>query len=656
MFNKYKKSTKKKLPKYEDGTIVPQDVNMSRYSDADRAALQGSGTDQDYMNSRRTQGTTQNFNYGAAAGVLTGAANNIGSTYNNPYSTDTQKGNSIYDSGKSAIGLIPGFGTAIQGGMNLGDAIGAPIKNDAERIGVDGKLSNRNGSTIAHTAGVLFNPAKSLSNTMSDSSASGGQKVAAALTGGISDVFFAKHYNNKLEKDYANTHEIDPNNGTRMFAAGGMNIQPNAEVEKQENTLNPDGSTTQFDGNSHEMGGIPTQLDPGTLIFSDKLKHQGKTFAKLNMANNTSKEDKILKDNKADTRTKQTAALMKQAKIGNSLSLFKIQEELKQSKFDNYQKRLGGIMKYSTGGPYDPENPNSPEQMQPINTGFVQGFNQTLPNAPNYNPSQYGMGKYDPASQELKGVNKTQPDYKSSYAPGILGPNDSGNTPDNPYVRKTNTGLTNEELYNRDLEAANNRNESGGSRNNWSDALYNAGFGLAQNAGELSYLAEQGKRHDTQKLYDYNPALLDPTASLRYNNQQGRVAAENLKNASNGSAGTYLSNRGALATQQMLANDNIRQQYANQNAQIQNQGQQYNIGNKYRTDEINAQNKAVAENNYYKAIERMGINTASQLKDNKMSKTDLEHASMFREMYDNPEYTKYMDKYLESKGYKKSKG
>lgn len=137
--------------------------------------------------------------------------------------------------------------------------------------------------------------------------------------------------------------------GMHQYAMGG---EANAEVEKEENTLNPDGTTDQYDGPSHEQGGIPTELDPGTLIFSDRLKMKGtgKTFAKLNKPNNTDKEDKILDDVKSSSLAKHTASLMKHAKNQASLALFNEQESLKQSKIDSYTKRLGGKMEVNNDG------------------------------------------------------------------------------------------------------------------------------------------------------------------------------------------------------------------------------------------------------------------------------------------------------------------
>jgi hypothetical protein len=65
---------------------------------------------------------------------------------------------------------------------------------------------------------------------------------------------------------------------------------PNAEVEKEEVSLAPDGSMNKFDLPTHENATVANQvnMEPGTIIFSDELEVEpGITFAK--------KADKIKK-------------------------------------------------------------------------------------------------------------------------------------------------------------------------------------------------------------------------------------------------------------------------------------------------------------------------------------------------------------------------
>lgn len=187
-------------------------------------------------------------------------------------------------------------------------------------------------------------------------------------------------------------------NSGMQFPHGGM-VGANAELEKQENTLNPDGSTNQFNGPSHEQGGIPTQLDPGTLVFSDKLKDKEtkKTFAELNKKNNTSKEDKVI-DSEIGIPAK-SAELMKKVKNMKSLQLYNKQEEMKMNKLQNYAKKLGidtgnfaygGMKKYDGGGVVDDSDyqaikPTIDFQKTMNNTIYQAGQDQ-LNNNFNYDP------------------------------------------------------------------------------------------------------------------------------------------------------------------------------------------------------------------------------------------------------------------------------
>lgn len=175
-------------------------------------------------------------------------------------------------------------------------------------------------------------------------------------------------------------------------------IPYNSEVEKSENAITPNGEFMQFNGKSHDSGGIPTNLDSGTMIFSDRLKMPGtkKTFAQLNKVNNTNKEDKILESNKHSELSKRTAELMKFAKNKNSEELFNEQESLKQAKVAAYAKRMGVIPnneEYPMGGvklpmyPYGGPTDNikfTPAQRQQAYadsmTLYKSGFNKNIPN------------------------------------------------------------------------------------------------------------------------------------------------------------------------------------------------------------------------------------------------------------------------------------
>ena len=130
--------------------------------------------------------------------------------------------------------------------------------------------------------------------------------------------------------------------GEIQYANGGTG-EINAEVEDNENAIGPNGEFTQFNGPTHAQGGIETDMAPGTMIFSDKLKMPGskKSFAALNKLYDTNKEDNVLSSEKSNNTLKLTAMLMRDAKLKQSLALFQAQEQFKQDKVAAYAKRMG---------------------------------------------------------------------------------------------------------------------------------------------------------------------------------------------------------------------------------------------------------------------------------------------------------------------------
>lgn len=205
--------------------------------------------------------------------------------------------------------------------------------------------------------------------------------------------------------------------GGIKYANGGMNIYPgggtgegNGQIEKQENSITPNGEFTQYDEPSHEAQNpnVPNaSLAKGEMIFSDKLKLGKKTFAELNKPFNTNKEDKMLEKNKSNNVIKLTAQLMKDAKMRQSMQLFQAQEDLKQSKVANYAKRMGVILpsrdneqmepqgqseqsegEYGSGGIHiDPSKKGTFTAAATKHGKSVQEFaSQVLANKENYSP------------------------------------------------------------------------------------------------------------------------------------------------------------------------------------------------------------------------------------------------------------------------------
>lgn len=575
-----------------------------------------------------------------------------------------------------------------------------------------------------------------------------------------------KNYTPNMYDNNSQTTVGDLNSSRRasMYPNGGINMQPNAipqypnggtmprefansEVEKQENTLNPDGSTTQFDGPSHEQGGIPTNLEKGTMIFSDKLKHNGKTFAQLNKTNMTHKEDKILDDKKASAMSKLTANLMKQAKNKSSEELFEKQESLKQEKIENYIKRMGGIQKYSNGGingetinnnsivtpsiGQDPRyytyqgNPVMKPGLRALSKDSgvttdigMNNYNNLLNTRSQVQNSKVNVGKQLPKFEYIndpsKGDYNTQfenykkvnlgyfrnggklPQYSkggkmvngtwvpdsyniitphnatNSYKPGTIGYYDSMNSPDKPsndslqssygptvlpWNRTNDSGNSAaydntvnpqqfQEVTSNAKSNINMRETNPNSKNfDWKGLATQGAYFAANNAGNIYDLARADKT-ETRKYDRMTPNLLNDTAAMRDANEQTRRAEYNVRGASAGNAGTYLSNRVALNTQNIENKDRIRQQYANANAGILNETNKINTGISNEEILANAKIRANARNIKQSAIASTGSNVANQMNDIRNTNMDKKRLDNLVKMYPSlskdPEMLKYL--------------
>lgn len=641
----------------------------------------------------------------------------------------------------SSIGQIAG----------IGDTIGKPIKDNAEQVDpTTGKYKNIDSATEGAVAGSLLNPYEALTDVMNDPNASTGDKVVTGLTGGAGHAFFAKdlyerkqkanmsmvandparktimgeNAQNGVSNAYMNLPQarkggqIDINNTEGLYhnpntpyqnsnnnAREDMDYKfqtPNSEVEKQENAISPDGTFKQFNGPSHEDGGIKTNLPQGAIIFSDKLKPQGskETFAKLNTINNTKKEDKIISDKFATKESKATAQLMDSVKNKNSQALFEQQEAQKQLEeqknkeaFANGLYKYGGVVSYKNGGIHikpsqigsftrfaKKHNMGVQEAASHVLThkdsfsssivkkanfahnaagwkheeGGIQYYSNGGIQDANYNyPKSYGQVYKDTHVQQFKGMGIWE-DGGENNKPEYISNEDMYNPP-----------LTNYEVDQPQMNMQFDKygktsfipNQTSGYPSNiptkqpydWKSGVSNGLGTLAQSAGQLAYLAEQGKHYDKQNMYNYRPTLLDPSAALRDADIQNNQATYNIKEASGGNAGNYLSNRIALAGENTLNKADIRTKYANANSGISNQGQIFNIGNQYRTDDINAANKGQALTNYYSTLGSLGTNTASGIRDYKADQMQQQQMNMLPYMYTNPEFQSYWNNYKKGK-------
>ncbi len=94
-----------------------------------------------------------------------------------------------------------------------------------------------------------------------------------------------------------------------VFAMGGEVIsQVPVEVEGNEVAQTPDGQMLQFNGPSHENGGIKTSLPENTIVYSDRISVDGKTMQqrKKSRESKLKKLSSYLDSNPSDAASKNT--------------------------------------------------------------------------------------------------------------------------------------------------------------------------------------------------------------------------------------------------------------------------------------------------------------------------------------------------------------
>lgn len=454
--------------------------------------------------------------------------------------------------------------------------------------------------------------------------------------------------------------------GGYRFPHGGQIGVPNVELELQENTLNPDGSTHQFDGPSHQQGGIPAKLDPTTLVFSDRLKKNGKTYAELNKPNMTKKEDKILDNNKSNRLQKLTAELMKEAKNKKSLALFQEQEQMKAAKMAKYASRIG----YTPTGSSQVKLSNkqvldmadnfdlanfdklSKYDQERVAKAMTYPYGGQIPKAwgglqvpytaHNKNDLPIMLNPYAAAyannSIAMKGMtpsidNESQPlDLSSNLATQGLG------TP------MQTTGKTGNFPVNWSATDTTPQVDIQGKGFDWGSLPWDqigqgamqVGLGLAANAGNLQAL-KYSKDYDKQSFERVSPDYLDPSAAIRENSQNFRNASEQIKDASMGNSATYIQNRRALANDRMMRDNAIRKEFGNINANISNNAKMFNANQQVNESNANLANKARMQDMRTKAIGDIGHNIYSQgsnlIKDKRMADTQKQYLSVIASKY-----------------------
>ena len=187
----------------------------------------------------------------------------------------------------------------------------------------------------------------------------------------------------------------------QIKAAYGAKI-PNrtpVEVEGEEAAELPNGQMIDFQGPSHEQGGIDVNLPGGTDVYSKRLKGpDGKSMAKrkLKRESDMRKLSKKAKGNSADRLLKNS--IERTEANNNQMDAFDmmLQEQYKQ------QENNLPIEKFAFGGPVDeiqleeaivkPKYKPEPVPFETLQT-LLNGVTSNLPQAPKEEQSKWGMIK-----------------------------------------------------------------------------------------------------------------------------------------------------------------------------------------------------------------------------------------------------------------------
>lgn len=408
------------------------------------------------------------------------------------------------------------------------------------------------------------------------------------------------------------------------FANGGL-AGINAEIEKNEIALSPNGNLERYNLPSHSnvVGDNFKSFTPGTMIFSDKLEYTpGITFAdqQNKYKKIIDKSDKVIKNNGSTLLQRKTAQKNKENYLKLSTDLFTKQEAMKYSRGSGIPKANGGLLagfkKFNLGyngfGSYG-------------NDGGVTIGNFKLPS---FNPeeqtlyqklySNVGLGNQPTKNNSITkqfqkenpiNVNNTFDLFKPEYygKPTLIGNKFRGGrlyanpkelAPVSPIIIPGNNSSKDEDGFDWQRFA----NAAAG----LAPTLYNFGMGLFSKPEKISRnryfnpYTSQIRSSMSNRRFNIDPILAA-------NRNANAVYNRNVSNASGGDRSRLLSN--------LLAGMNARQSadataYAQKinadNQYLADQAQMdFNLGNTNAqalamTDDINARNLA-SKRNYLSA-------------------------------------------------------
>ncbi len=182
------------------------------------------------------------------------------------------------------------------------------------------------------------------------------------------------------------------------FAFGGITPNTEIEVEGDEVVEQPNSAPVEVQGPSHEQGGVDMNVDPGTKIYSDRIKLGGKTMAERKKA----REDLLLNLDKTsstrqgDEATRNSVDRMRSNVEKEEQSDLQLQELA--SSFQNMARQFA----LGTGT----MGVQLPEDQLPI-PSFLNNFNEPNPTIESVNSLQPVGTTYEQSQQEQQALFNT---------------------------------------------------------------------------------------------------------------------------------------------------------------------------------------------------------------------------------------------------------
>lgn len=410
-----------------------------------------------------------------------------------------------------------------------------------------------------------------------------------------------------------NMFSTNTSNNDQMIAAKGGTVvsedmgNPNAELELNETFRDPmTGETGMVDGPSHDNGGIEMSLAEGTQIWSDRLKHNGRTFASLTkpIINKIANIEKGL-DTNPNSRFKQNSIKLLNAQLD---FFFDIQESNKQQ--DEMKRTLkkqeGGVVDdmgnyhYANGGIYiKPENRNKMSMGGNVLPKFYEAgtFNDpetepvvpingmANPNYPNMSGGKgFRLGNVEAQNALIgKGMGKDYtPQYGFSQDPQDIQQNNyPGSWKQNPYsFNNINKGIAGQNTYNFDKIGTPTYQEQPENKSQWyrrnngelmqASALAGSTFAQLNNINRQAAPANSPDVRLTSAIS--NPNLVDLSAERGAINRSALGAMEGAQRGLGNSASALafknkarinqLQGLGQSFSNQEIANADIKNKFA----------------------------------------------------------------------------------------------